>query len=721
MRAFYLWGKGYQALSEIDTFFDKIFYRTKSNSSSIDDIINFVKKNNIDYIVIQNPYVREDTLYFYKELKKRNLKLIISDRGALPNSWFFDLNGFNADSKSYESKHWDHHLPKPKEKKVIEYIQNTISTDISLEEQGKRIGAENLRNKLNINKDKKILFVPLQRPNDTVIKYFSKNVNNMDDFLQKIVAIQKNLEDDWVVLIKKHPLENKQLYKEELRYVDNDTHFKDLLELCDAVMLINSGVGVTAMMYQKPVYHFGDIFYSHLSFNKEVKNTQEAIKYLKGNLLKVDIEKVKRFISFLLEDFYSFGEMQSYKRTEKDGSLSPIITEIKFSKINLYPISMNKKTLIVTDIRFWDRDIGNRQILFRRIQYLKKYIDLHICILQKISNKDKDILKSYGLLDLTTICSEIPLTQEELKNTAETKTTFLESHYVHHYKVRFNKFLEKHHFDNIFLQYIRLDYLVNDLFSKYKIFIDTYDVMAHRTEAYKKHGDNTHHIILTEQEENAILGNYDYVLGIQKNDTLHFGKSIGHEKCLTVPHAIDSKNIYRNRVKIINLNFISGRANYKHIIWFIEKIWGYFSSSKYRGLTLNIFGSVCEPKYLGKYSNLKNIILHGPINDIVHAYKNADIMINPVLYGGGLKVKNVEAMAHGIPLITTDEGANGIEDGINYSFLLANTIDEWIEAILYLKKSKKLREELSQNSIKYANYHFSDDMCFSKFTRLLQE
>ena len=155
MRALYMWGEKYKVLSEIDIYFKKIFFRTEYNSQNINELIKYINKNKINYVCIQNPYLNEKRLFVYKELLKNNnrtikIKLLISDRGALPNSWFFDVNGFNAESISYNSKYWDHELSEFKEKKTIEYIRKTISTDTSLEKQGKKISAARLRNKLSI-------------------------------------------------------------------------------------------------------------------------------------------------------------------------------------------------------------------------------------------------------------------------------------------------------------------------------------------------------------------------------------------------------------------------------------------------------------------------------------------------------------------------------------------------------------------------------------------
>ena len=100
--------------------------------------------------MIQNPFQNEKRLTIYNYLKSNKVNLLISDRGALPNSWFFDSNGFNAESSSYDSKYWDKPLSKEKEKRVLEYINKELNSDKALEKQGKKVGKENLRKKLKI-------------------------------------------------------------------------------------------------------------------------------------------------------------------------------------------------------------------------------------------------------------------------------------------------------------------------------------------------------------------------------------------------------------------------------------------------------------------------------------------------------------------------------------------------------------------------------------------
>lgn len=714
MNVLYLWGKGYKTLSDIDLYFVKI-YNLNENEIDIAKILNFLAINQIDMVVIQNPYQNETRLNLYQYLKINRFRVLISDRGALPNSWFFDPNGFNADSSSYDSKYWDKPLSKSKDSRVAQYIKNELNSDKSLEKQGERLGANNLRKKLNIPQEKKILFVPLQRPSDTVIKYFSKNVDNMEHFLKNIVEIQERLKDEWVLIVKKHPLETQRLYENTLFYVEDSTHFKDLIELCDAIVLINSGVGVISMMYEKPVYHFGDAFYSHPLINMEVQSSDDVISSLKKEEFKVDAEKVKRFISYLIDDFYSFGNFFTEEKIMEDNSKRTITTKIDFYKINGFLDKAEVETVLVTDIEFYRADIGNRQRILRVVQYLSKHNGMKILMLKEPTQKDLDLITKHKLSHIIDFVHNIEITDAEKENTKNTETKNLTEFYNHELKVKFNKYLKNHNFKNIIVEYIRLDYLVNDLHGKYTTYIDTHDLMFIRYKAYSQNNDK-HHIEISQEDEIAILKQYRYTISIQKNEYNFLLNYSDKEQNILVCHAVDIKDNYLNEVKLKNITFISGPSNFKHMVWFIENVWIYFLDQE--DLVLNIHGSVC--KKLSYYRNTKNIKLHGYANDLESIYQKSDLVINPVLYGGGLKIKNVEALSNGIPLITTTEGANGIEDGVNYAFLLADTKEEWIDSILSLQASKKLRFELSRNSLNYSKHYFSDDNCYSELAKLLK-
>ncbi|NOT90690.1 glycosyltransferase [Ferruginibacter sp.] len=74
---------------------------------------------------------------------------------------------------------------------------------------------------------------------------------------------------------------------------------------------------------------------------------------------------------------------------------------------------------------------------------------------------------------------------------------------------------------------------------------------------------------------------------------------------------------------------------------------------------------ICGSKLSKTYDELKNyadknIIYAGFVDDITLYYKGADILINPVVDGGGIKTKLVEALGYNMNVVTTTSGAIGV-------------------------------------------------------------
>lgn len=296
----------------------------------------------VSKILFPNPYGNTARLDIYNYCRNNNIQYWCFERGALSNSWFFDPNGFNADSGSYDEIVWNKPLSSSQMSQVESYIQYELHDADLLEKQGNKITKEALANELNLG-GKKVLFVPMQRPSDTVIKYMAGDSGGFDAFVDAIDSLANELrKKGWVVLCKKHPLETEFKTLKYARYVPDDTNIISLLELADRVALINSGVGLYAMMLEKPCYIFGNAFYSIDGVNYKVpsinlENKQE-ISVLADTIVKgfeVDKHKMMAFVHYLVHDFYSFGRVKTKQREEKDGSFRTITTAIDFYKLRI--------------------------------------------------------------------------------------------------------------------------------------------------------------------------------------------------------------------------------------------------------------------------------------------------------------------------------------------------------------------------------------------------
>ncbi|WP_312593860.1 capsular polysaccharide export protein, LipB/KpsS family [Comamonas terrigena] len=329
----------FKGLRELIPLLGKINYRHENEFRSIADFDDFLKKESIDYVFFLNPYGNEHRLEIFNFCKKENIKFIVYDRGALPNSWFFDTNGFNADSISYKEENWRRELDENQFFSAEKYINNLCSSNETLENNGERVGAYAFKKKYSCV-NKKILFVPLQRPNDTVIRYFSGSVSGVDEFLSYVRRLAANLPADWVICIKQHPLENYDIEMPSGIVVDNNTHVHDLIEAADAVLLINSGVGLISLCFGKPVFCLGDSFYTASGLATRLTQEDDFSSYI------INIEKyipneisVKQFIYYLTNNFYSFADTEYAKVPDgNEGAYRNMAVSLKFHSIRIHDL-----------------------------------------------------------------------------------------------------------------------------------------------------------------------------------------------------------------------------------------------------------------------------------------------------------------------------------------------------------------------------------------------
>ncbi|WP_243055499.1 CDP-glycerol glycerophosphotransferase family protein [Pseudomonas sp. BP01] len=330
----------YRSIEETIRYFGQLTFREEGSFEKADDVISFLRNSSFDMVIMPNPYGNERRRWVYTHLKNFGFPVLVFDRGALPGSWFFDI-GFNADSATYHPIRWDKPLTDDETAAVEAYIADA-KNHAPLEAQSPAIGGEALKKELGLE-GKKVLFVPFQRPSDTTIKFFSGPVGNYQNFV-KLVADTKTqlqqLSNDWVVVAKKHPLEQTRPVADVI-FVDDDTHVHDLIEMSEAVLLVNSGVGVIAALFDKPVLYAGDAFYAHPNFNRNVQKPHDVV-YLLQNGFHFDKETRNRFIHHLVNSVYSFGTFETELVAQKDGSYRNITRKIHFDKVNL-PDEFKKK------------------------------------------------------------------------------------------------------------------------------------------------------------------------------------------------------------------------------------------------------------------------------------------------------------------------------------------------------------------------------------------
>ncbi|HZY36652.1 MAG TPA: glycosyltransferase family 4 protein [Mucilaginibacter sp.] len=348
-----------------------------------------------------------------------------------------------------------------------------------------------------------------------------------------------------------------------------------------------------------------------------------------------------------------------------------------------------KKVLLLTDVNFWERSSGNRARIYSLVNYLAGQVQLTVV---NTGPAPPNIETALG----ATFKAEFHVLE---------KTKYLSST---GYGRRLKALIKDRHFDTVIIEYIHSSYFLNFLIEDTQVILDAHDIISKRAEEFKKFDHAGALYELSAETEKELFSVYDRIMVLCSDDFDTVDAMAGSGKALLCPHPVEPvAHPIRPEVKNIVFAASAYLPNRDAINWFIKNCWPHISA-KYP-VILQIYGTVCSG--IGA-SGQSNVILNGFVNDIESVYGLADIVINPVRFGAGMKIKNVEALAHGRPLVTTAHGARGIESGINNSFLVANDQEGFIRAICLLIDDIALRKELSKLAHRLIGNHFSAQNCF---------
>jgi len=97
-------------------------------------------------------------------------------------------------------------------------------------------------------------------------------------------------------------------------------------------------------------------------------------------------------------------------------------------------------------------------------------------------------------------------------------------------------------------------------------------------------------------------------------------------------------------------------------------------------------------------ADLEGISVTGSVADVRPYYDRAWISVAPFKFGGGSKLKVLESMAMGVPLVSTQTGVQGVEAQPSKHLLIANEAEDFSKSVIELLRDSCLRNNISDEA-----------------------
>jgi len=202
--------------------------------------------------------------------------------------------------------------------------------------------------------------------------------------------------------------------------------------------------------------------------------------------------------------------------------------------------------------------------------------------------------------------------------------------------------------------------------------------------------------------ELSLFHKIDGFIPITEVDHQFFKEKFPKINSMVIPFAVDLSNypykehkINKNRITFFHIGSMNWQPNIEGMNWFLNNIWEK-AVAKYPNIFLILAGKGNKKVFENK--SYTNVQIFDFVEDAQQFMKDYDIMIVPLLSGSGMRIKIMEGMALGKPIITTTTGAEGIEITDKENIFIADTPEEMMQVIEYCRTHIEECETIGKNA-----------------------
>lgn len=250
---------------------------------------------------------------------------------------------------------------------------------------------------------------------------------------------------------------------------------------------------------------------------------------------------------------------------------------------------------------------------------------------------------------------------------------------------------QREQFDAVLTPYFNRDWMTEHVPSDVVRIVDTHDCQSQRTRSFSRHA-LTPTFSMTPEAEGKQLDRYDIALAMSDEDHDEFAQ-ISRTPIVTAPFRLPLRDLYRLRHKAMDVLFIAAQSDVNDLtmLYLLRDIIPLVNQP----VRLHIVGNVTVPNI---QPHNAEILHHARVDDLADIYSKVDLSLNPTFAGGGVKTKTLEAIAYGVPIITTDEGARGMRHLLPDS-VVVNDKESFAYTVGMLLQNNKLRGQISQQML----------------------
>lgn len=103
----------------------------------------------------------------------------------------------------------------------------------------------------------------------------------------------------------------------------------------------------------------------------------------------------------------------------------------------------------------------------------------------------------------------------------------------------------------------------------------------------------------------------------------------------------------------------------------------------------------------------EHIFFTGRVDDVRETLAEAKVFVCPMSFGSGIKTKNLEAMAMGLPIVTTSIGAENIDAKNGEEWFVVDSDIDFVEKVVFLLNNSCVADEMGKKARRYVENNWT--------------
>jgi O-antigen biosynthesis protein len=203
--------------------------------------------------------------------------------------------------------------------------------------------------------------------------------------------------------------------------------------------------------------------------------------------------------------------------------------------------------------------------------------------------------------------------------------------------------------------------------------------------------------------EISAVENAEIVVVMSEHDKAELGKFADTHSIHAIPNGVDCsqfspQNDQREPGSILFVGFFRHEPNVQAVDYFCRDVLPLIRKDR-PDVRLQIVGA-SPPVKIQQLANEPGIDVLGKVDDISAYYRKCAVFVAPILKGSGTRLKILEAMASGSPVVSTTVGAEGLDVRDGKHLLIGDTPEAMADAVKTLLSNQELTKSIAAQARK---------------------